>query len=76
MIFFAFNNIYFSFTISYTSNALIDMVDILFREKKCPKMCLKINSSVKTPWQRPSTGVARSGLWAPVATILVQMLYH
>ena len=28
-------------------------------------MCLKINRSVKTPWHRPSIGVARSGLWAP-----------
>ena len=28
-------------------------------------MCLKINRSVKTPWHRPSMGVARSGLWAP-----------
>ena len=37
-----------------------------FRGKKCLKMCLKINCSVKTPWHRPSMGVARSGLWAPV----------
>ena len=29
-------------------------------------MCLKINWSVKAPWHRPSMGVARSGLWAPV----------
>ena len=35
-----------------------------FREKKCPKMCHKINWSVKTPWHRPSMGVARSGLRA------------
>ena len=27
-------------------------------------MCLKINWPVKTPWHRPSMGVARSGLWA------------
>ena len=31
-------------------------------------MCLKINRSVKTPCHRPSMGIARSGLWAPVAT--------
>ena len=36
-----------------------------FHGKKCPKMCLKINWSVKTPWHWPSMGVARSGLWAP-----------
>ena len=30
-------------------------------------MCLKINWSVKTPWHRPSMGVARSGLWIPSA---------
>ena len=28
-------------------------------------MCLKINRSVKTPFHRPSMGVASSGLWAP-----------
>ena len=28
-------------------------------------MCLKIKWSVKTPWHRPSMGVAHSGLWAP-----------
>ena len=36
-----------------------------FRGKKCPKMCLKINCSVKTLLHKPSMGVARSGLWAP-----------
>ena len=29
-------------------------------------MCLKINCSVKTPLHKPSMGVARSGLWAPM----------
>ena len=32
-------------------------------------MCIKINWSVKTPWHRPSMGVARSRLWAPGETI-------
>ena len=45
---------------SYTSNALIDMVEILFSRKEVPlKMCLK------TPSHRPSMEVARSGLWVP-----------
>ena len=51
MIFFPFNDvfIFFSFLISYTSNAIIDMVEFLFSGKKCLKMCLKINLSVKSP---------------------------
>ena len=49
----------------FSSNALIDMVEILFSRENCPKMCLKINWSLKTPWHRHSMGVARS-LWAPV----------
>ena len=36
-----------------------------FHRKKCHKMCLKINWSVKTPLHRTGTGVARSELWAP-----------
>ena len=35
---------------------------------KCPRMCLKINLSVKTWWHRPSMVVTRSGLWALVET--------
>ena len=31
------------------TNAIKDMVEILFSRKKCPEMCLKINWSVKTP---------------------------
>ena len=40
-----------TFLVSYTSNALIDMVEIQFSrdQKNFPKMCLKINWSVKTP---------------------------
>ena len=52
IIFFPFNNVFsffFSFLISYTSNAIIDMVEFLFSGKKCLKMCLKINLSVKLP---------------------------
>ena len=41
-----------------------------FRRKKCPKMCLKINWSVKTPWHRPSMRVALSGLWVPDKNML------
>ena len=52
----------------YTSNAFIAWWIFHFRVKNCPKMCLKINRSVKTPWHRPSVGVARSGLWAAVWT--------
>ena len=40
-----------------------------FRGKKCPKMCLKINWSVNTPWHRPSMGVARSGLLLQLLTL-------
>ena len=45
-----------------------------FRGKKYPKMCLKINWSVKTPSRRPSMGVARSTLWAPVEDNSLQSL--
>ena len=42
-----------------------------FRGKKCVLWNLsKENRSVKTPWHRPSMGVARSGLWAPDATVI------
>ena len=56
--------VFFSFLISYTSKAIIDVVEFLF---SCPKMCLKINLSVKTPWRRPSKGVSNSELWALLA---------
>ena len=46
-----------------------------FRGKKCPEMCLKINRSVKTPWHRPSMGVARSWLWAPGTVIYLYLLF-
>ena len=52
----------------YTSNAFIAWWMFHFLVKNCPKMYLKINRSVKTPWHRPSMGVARSGLWAAVWT--------
>ena len=48
-IFLRFNNVQFSFFISYTSNAPVDMVEVLFSWEKVPKMCLKIHWSVKTP---------------------------
>ena len=42
-----------------------------FRGKKCVLWNLsKENRSVKTPWHRPSMGVARWGLWAPEATVI------
>ena len=37
----------------------------LFRGKKCCKMHLKLNQSVKTSWHGPSMKVALSGLCAP-----------
>ena len=52
----------------YSSNAFIAWWIFHFRGKNCPKMCLKINRSVKTPWNRPSVGVALSGLWAALWT--------
>ena len=55
------------FDILYFECALRHGQRFYFRGKRCPKMCLKINSSVKTPWHRPSMGVARSGLWVPSA---------
>ena len=55
----------FPFWYLYSSNAFIAWWILHFRGKNCPKMCLKINRSVKTPWHSPSMGVARSGLWAP-----------
>ena len=39
--------------------------DSIFAGTGCPKMCLRINWSVKTRGNRPSIGVARSSLWAP-----------
>ena len=48
------------------SNAFIDEAEIFhFRGKNCPKMCLKITQSVKTPWHRCGMEVDRSGLWDP-----------
>ena len=44
----------FRFWYLYTSNAFIAWWIFHFRVKNCPKMCLKINRSVKTPWHRPS----------------------
>ena len=40
----------FSFLISSTSNAFIEVVEIPFSREKGPKMRLKINRSVKTSW--------------------------
>ena len=40
-------------SVSYTSNAFIDFAKVTFSRKNCPKLCLKINRSVKTPWHRP-----------------------
>ena len=60
----------FPFWYLYTSNAFIAWWILHFRGKNCPKMCLKINRSVKTPCHRPSVGVALSGLWAAVWTRL------
>ena len=69
MLFLPFHNILFSFLISYTSNAIIDMVDrwrFYFRGKKRPKMCLNISWSIKMPCKKCLVlGVSRSGLWAP-----------
>ena len=39
-------------------------------------MCVKINWSFKTPWHRPSMGVARSGLWAPVSAFSIFAVSH
>ena len=38
----------FPFLISFTSNAFIDVAEIPFSRENYPKMCLKINWSVKT----------------------------
>ena len=47
---FSVNDATFSFLISLYSNCVHGVVDIPFlREKNFPKMCLKINRSVKTP---------------------------
>ena len=53
MMFFPFNNVKFFSLIFYSSNALIDMVEILCSREK---VSLKINWSLKS-----SVGVARSG---------------
>ena len=60
-----FNDVWFSFFKSYTSNVHLDGAGLPFLWEKSSKMCLKINRSVKTPCYSPSTGVARSRLWAP-----------
>ena len=46
-----------------------------FRGKKCPRMCLKINLSVKTLWHRPSMGVTRFALWVPVESEYKKLKY-
>ena len=65
---FSVNDATFSFLISLYFECVHSVVIIHFRVKNCPKMCLKIKRSVKTPWHRPSVGVAHSGLWAAVWT--------
>ena len=66
---------------SYTSNSFIDMVEILFSpEKVGPKMCLKVNWSVKTPWHRPSMGVARGtadaliAVWPHIVGLMIPLI--
>ena len=49
--------------ISYT---LIEGVELPFRGKKCTKIYLKINWSVKTSRHKPSVIATCSGLWAPL----------
>ena len=39
-------------------------------------MCVKINGSLKTPWDRLSIGVARFGLWAPVSAFSIFVVSH
>ena len=34
-------------------HAFIDLAEVSFSRENCPKLCLKINRSVKTPWHRP-----------------------
>ena len=67
IIFLHFNK--FSFLISYVSMRWKIWWGFYFRGKMCPKMCLKINWSVKRSknavTDRPSMGVARSDLWTP-----------
>ena len=69
IIFLHFNNVQFSFLISYASMRSKIWWRFYFRGKMCPKMCLKINWSAKRSknavTDRPSMGVARSDLWAP-----------
>ena len=50
-----FNDVTFSFLISYTFNAFIDVSEIPFSLEKLPKNVCK-------------NGDARSGLWAPACT--------
>ena len=49
MIIFAFNDVTFSFVMSYTFNAFIDEAEIPFSREKVTQNGLKINGSVKTP---------------------------
>ena len=69
IIFLHFNNVQFSFLICYASMRSKIWWRFYFRGKMCPKICLKINWSVKRSknavTDRPSMGVARSDLWAP-----------
>ena len=60
------NNIFFAFSFPFWY-LLPRMVEILFFcGKMCPKMCLKINWFIKTPWHRLSMRVTRSGsAWIP-----------
>ena len=38
-------------------HAFIDLAEVSFSRENCPKLCLKINWSVETPWHRPSMEV-------------------
>ena len=66
IIFFAFSEcLAFLFDILYFECAHRHGWDTIFAGTGCPKMCLRINWSVKTLGNRPSIGFARSCLWAP-----------
>lgn len=62
-------------SISYIEWAKIAEWSFHFRGKKHSKMYLKINGSVKTPWQRQSLTVARSGLRTDRGTEWYQTTY-
>ena len=47
-----------------------------FRGRKCSKMHLKINRSVKTQWHRTSMKVARSGLYTPGSVQCLDSRFH